>query len=244
MNSTFPANSYSDGIGFSDLPVAIRKPVEAARGLPNPTAIEKVAAAFTRLIEIVLATVALVVTGPIMLLVAIIIRFDSPGAALFWQKRVGRNGHLFWFCKFRTLKANARELYPELYRYDYTPEEIEGLQFKNDADPRVTQAGRWLRRSTLDELPNFWNLLRGDIALVGPRPEIPEMLSYYSTEQLIKFSVKPGITGIAQTSGRGRLKFQQTNTFDVEYVRNKSFWLDCKIILKTIKLVVRLDGAF
>ena len=244
MSSSFPSGSYAEGFPLSNLPLTIRKAVEEACGLHNPTVTEKVASTFMRLNEIVLATIALVVTSPIMLLVAAIIRFDSPGPVLFWQKRIGQNGRLFWFCKFRTLKANARSLYPELYRYRYTPEEIERLQFKNDSDPRVTPAGRWLRRSTLDELPNFWNLLKGDIALVGPRPEIPEMLPYYPPEQLIKFSVKPGITGIAQTSGRGRLKFRQTNAFDVQYVRNKSFFLDCKIILKTIKLVIRLDGAF
>ncbi len=196
------------------------------------------------MVEITLAVLALVVTSPIMLVVAAIIRWDSPGPALFRQKRIGQNGRLFTFYKFRTLYADARERFPELYGYKYTPEEIQELQFKREEDPRVTRAGSWLRKSTLDELPNFWNLLKGDIALVGPRPEIPEMLRYYPPEQMIKFSVKPGITGLAQTRGRGRLKFQQTNAYDVEYVEKKTFWLDCKIVLKTIELVIRFDGAF
>jgi lipopolysaccharide/colanic/teichoic acid biosynthesis glycosyltransferase len=197
-----------------------------------------------RAVEIALAVVALIVTSPLMLAVAIYIRWDSPGPALFRQQRVGKDGHLFWFYKFRTLRADAREKFPQLYSYSYSPEEIRQLQFKREEDPRVTRAGSWLRKSTLDELPNFWNLLKGDVAIVGPRPEIPEMLQYYPPEQLIKFSVKPGITGLAQTRGRGRLKFQQTNAYDVEYVKTRSLWLDCLIVLKTIKYVIRLDGAF
>jgi lipopolysaccharide/colanic/teichoic acid biosynthesis glycosyltransferase len=179
-----------------------------------------------------------------MLLVAIIVRIDSPGPVMFRQHRVGKDGRLFNFYKFRTLYADAQERFPELYRYQYTQDEIEQLQFKREEDPRVTRAGTWLRKSTLDELPNFWNLVRGDVAIVGPRPEIPEMLKYYTPDQMIKFSVRPGITGLAQTMGRGRLKFQQTNAYDVEYVKKRSFWFDCKIVIRTIKLVSRLDGAF
>jgi lipopolysaccharide/colanic/teichoic acid biosynthesis glycosyltransferase len=195
-------------------------------------------------VEICLASAALVLLSPIMLTVAVIVRLDSPGPALFRQLRIGKNGRLFVFYKFRTLYADALQRFPELYSYQYTPKEIEELQFKREDDPRVTRAGSWLRKSTLDEIPNFWNLLKGDVAIVGPRPEIPEMLRYYYPDQMIKFSVKPGITGLAQTKGRGRLKFQQTNAYDVEYVKHKSFWLDCKIVSKTIRLVVRLDGAF
>ena len=111
-------------------------------------------------------------------------------------------------------------------------------------DPRVTPQGEWLRKSTLDELPNFWNVLRGDMALVGPRPEIPEMLPYYEGEMQLKFRVRPGITGLAQISGRGRLGFYETVKYDVEYVKNRSFRLDLKILLITIYKIVARDGAF
>ena len=121
---------------------------------------------------------------------------------------------------------------------------MQTLRFKVERDPRITRVGQWLRKSTLDELPNFWNLLKGDIALVGPRPEIPEMLKYYAPEQLPKFSVRPGITGLAQTHGRGNLAFQQTIAWDLEYVRRKSLWLDIRIILRTLRLWLTLDGAF
>jgi len=230
----------------SDLPKIVRVAVEAEKAAAGQ---DKGLGAVlgigvTRLVEICGAFVALIVSSPIMLIVWAIIRLDSPGPALFRQLRVGRDGHLFWFYKFRTLYADARQRFPELYSYKFTQQEIEELQFKREDDPRVTNAGRWLRRSTLDELPNFWNLLKGDIAIVGPRPEIPEMVQYHRPDQMIKFSVKPGITGLAQTRGRGRLKFQQTNAYDVEYVKTKSFWLDCKIVLKTIQFVIKLDGAF
>jgi len=211
---------------------------------PKLSFAQAVAAALERFLEIVVAVIALMVSSPLMLLVALIVKLDSPGPVIFRQTRVGRNGRLFTFYKFRTLCANARELYPEMYNYSYTQEEFQRLRIKREADPRVTRAGRWLRMSTLDELPNFWNLLKGEVALVGPRPEIPELLPHYTAEQLIKFSVKPGITGMAQTNGRGRLAFQQTIAYDVQYVQSRSLWLDIRIVMKTIWLLLRSDGAF
>lgn len=215
------------------------RPQLRSRGL-SQTAL----AVVQRMLEIMLAIVALVIASPVMLVLTIVIRLDSPGPAMFRQKRVGRNGKLFTFYKLRTLYADARKRFPELYAYQYTPEQVRELRFKREEDPRVTNVGRWLRKSTLDELPNFWNLLRGDLAMVGPRPEIPEMLPYYTQEQMIKFSVKPGITGLAQVNGRGNLSFQDTIAFDLLYVDRKSFWLDIKIVLKTARLLTTLDGAF
>ncbi len=111
-------------------------------------------------------------------------------------------------------------------------------------DPRVTPAGRWLRKSTLDELPNFWNVITGEMALVGPRPEIPEMLRYYNDEALKKFTVRPGITGLAQSSGRGNLLFLEGIELDIQYVENRSLALDLKIIWKTVSGILRQEGAF
>jgi len=198
----------------------------------------------TRLLEIVVASIALLITSPLMLLTALVIKFGTPGPALFRQDRVGANFKLFRFVKFRTLYADARKRFPELYAYRYDDEQLKALKFKVEDDPRVTPQGKWLRRSTMDELPNFWNVLTGDMALVGPRPEIPEMLPYYRGNMLLKFSVRPGITGLAQISGRGRLGFHETVEYDVEYVRRRSFAFDVKILFRTLWLILVRDGAF
>lgn len=210
----------------------------------RPAVESKLAAATRRSVEIAVAITALALTWPIMLVVAWIVKRDTPGPALFGQTRVGIDQRRFTFYKFRTLYTDARTRFPELYAYRYTPEEIRTLKFKREVDPRVTPAGRWLRKSTLDELPNFWNLLKGDIALVGPRPEIPEMLAHYTPRQLAKFSVKPGITGFAQTHGRGNLSFQDTIAYDLEYVQRRSLRMDLWLIVRTLRMLLKLDGAF
>lgn len=197
-----------------------------------------------RALETVIALVALVISAPIMLIIGIIVRIGTPGPALFWQERVGKNLKTFKFVKFRTLYADARARYPELYSYRYSNDELRELKFKVQRDPRVTPQGEWLRKSTLDELPNFWRVLTGEMALVGPRPEIPEMLPYYTGELRLKFCVRPGITGLAQISGRGRLGFYETAALDVQYVKNRTFWLDLKILVLTVYKIVTRDGAF
>ncbi|MDX2267549.1 MAG: sugar transferase [Bryobacter sp.] len=199
---------------------------------------------FQRVFEVTVASLALILTSPLILLVAIIIARGTPGPVLFRQQRLGKGAVPFRFTKFRTLYHDARERWPELYAYKYSEEELADLTFKVRNDPRVTPQGLWLRKSTLDELPNFWNVLTGDMALVGPRPEIPEMLPYYQGEGMLKFQVRPGVTGLAQISGRGRLNFQDTVALDIEYVRNRSFLLDLKIMALTVLKIITRDGAF
>lgn len=201
-------------------------------------------AAAARTIDIVLSVVALLLALPLMLVVALIIRLDSPGPALFRQLRVGRGGRLFVFYKFRTMYVDARERFPELYRYQYSEQELRDLRFKMRADPRLTRVGRWLRKTTLDELPNFVNVLLGDMALVGPRPEIPEMLRYYAPDELRKFAIRPGVTGMAQISGRGNLQFHETVGYDLDYCDRRSLRLDVAILLRTIYVCVISRGAF
>jgi len=216
----------------------VQSDLNARFALPDPRSLVR------RILESAIAAAVLLICFPVMMLVALAIRFNSPGPVLFRHKRVGRGGRLFNFVKFRTLYHDARQRFPELYQYQYTPEEIEALAFKVPNDPRVTSIGEWLRRTTLDELPNFWNVVTGDMALVGPRPEIPEMLPYYRDEHLIKFSVPPGVTGLAQISGRGRLRFLETARLDADYAANRSLRLDLRILARTISLVLRQDGAF
>ena len=198
-----------------------------------------------RLFEILVAGTSLILTAPLLAAIAMIVRLESRGPALFLSKRMGINRKPFTFVKFRTMYSDARKRFPELYAYKFSDSQKKTMKFKFkvDNDPRITPMGRWLRITSLDELPNFWNVLMGDMALVGPRPEIPEMLPYYSGDMLRKYSVRPGITGMAQVSGRGNLLFQQTVDCDLEYVRNRSFALDLKILLKTFRIVFTRHGA-
>lgn len=197
-----------------------------------------------RAFDLALGSVGLVVSAPIMLVLAIIIRLDSPGPAVFRQKRLGKGGRPFTFYKFRTMRIDARTRYPQLYAYSYSPEEISTMYFKVLDDPRLTRFGRHLRKTSLDELPNFINVLRGDMSLVGPRPELPEMLSYYTPQQTMKFSVTPGLTGLAQVTGRAVLTFQETIVADLEYCERRSLGFDVLILLRTIKTVILRVGAF
>jgi lipopolysaccharide/colanic/teichoic acid biosynthesis glycosyltransferase len=241
VSRNYPTSDLPRNYPINELPRIIGK---AARDAGVPTSEHRGISLVRRLTEIVIASIALILTSPLMLVIAIIIRRDSPGPAIFKHVRVGRNGRPFVFYKFRTHFKDARDMYPELWKYDYSPTELEDLQVKRTDDPRVTRVGRWLRKSTLDELPNFWNLFKGDIGVVGPRPDVPEMLPNYSLEQMIKFSIKPGITGLAQVCGRGKLKFQEQNSYDVEYVHRRTVLLDCKIVLQTIKLIIIRDATF
>jgi lipopolysaccharide/colanic/teichoic acid biosynthesis glycosyltransferase len=203
-----------------------------------------------------------------MAVIALVIKIDSRGPAIFRQTRVGmdrRNGHStpeseklfpddrrnedrggqpFTFYKFRTMQVDAKERFPQLYTYEYTPEEIKTMHFKIPEDPRLTRFGAHLRKTTLDELPNLINVIKGDMHLVGPRPDIPEMVKYYEQWQKKKFSVKPGVTGLAQINGRGLLSFKKTLETDVEYVEKKNFNFDLKILFKTIKATISKIGAF
>lgn len=219
--------------------------------------------------EFIISLIGIVLSLPIMALITLIIKIDSPGPAIFKQVRIGKNwrgngpqtpkknarfcqenrkrdlgGRPFVFYKFRTMYVDAREKFPDLYRYEYSPEEIKTFYFKVPDDPRLTRFGRHLRKTTLDELPNLINVLKGDMSLVGPRPEIPEMLKYYRSEQRKKFQVKPGVTGLSQVRGRGLLGFQETQKLDVKYIEKKTLWLDFKIIVKTLKVTFLRIGAF
>jgi len=197
-----------------------------------------------RLFEIAFAAAVLLLTFPVLAVIALIIKRGSPGPVLFLQDRMGKHGRTFKFVKFRTMYVDARQRFPELYQYAYTDREIETLVFKLTNDPRLTPQGRWLRKTSLDELPNFWNVITGDMALVGPRPEIPQMRKYYVGEMADKFSVRPGVTGLAQVSGRGNLRFCETAVYDLQYVRQRSVWLDIKIIVMSISAVCQAAGAF
>lgn len=196
-----------------------------------------------RLIDVAGATVGLIVASPVLLAAAVAIRLESRGPAIFRQTRIGQFGQPFTLCKFRGMYVDARERFPEMYAYRYDADEVETLVFHPAQDPRVTRAGRFLRRTSIDELPNLWNVLKGDMSLVGPRPEIPEMLPYYGDALDEIVSVKPGVTSLAKAYGRDELTFAETLALDLEYVRRRSLMLDLRILGRTLVAVLRQDGV-
>ena len=186
----------------------------------------------------------LVLYFPLMILIALLIKIDSPGKVIFSQTRVGKKHKNFTFYKFRTMWADADKKFPDLYKYYYSEREIEAMIFKISNDPRLTKFGSYLRRTSLDELPNLINVVKGDMNLIGPRPEIPEMIKYYKPWQMEKFSVKPGVTGLAQVNGRGLLTFQKTIDYDLNYIKNKNIFFNFYLFWKTFVVVLRAIGAF
>ena len=196
-----------------------------------------------RAIDIVGALVLLVLTSPVILGLTVLIRLDSPGPAVFRHQRVTLGGRLFTFYKFRTMWVDARERFPELYDYRSTGTSGE-VYYKLEDDPRNTRVGRWLRRTTLDELPNLVNVLRGDMTLVGPRPELPQLLSHYSAEDLAIFFTKAGLTGLAQIAGRSLLTVRERITLDLRYVAQQTLILDLRILMRTVVVVALGRGAF
>jgi len=208
--------------------------------LPNRSRAYRIA---KRTLDLVGATVLLLLAAPVMLAIALLIRHDSPGPAVFRQQRVTRGGRVFTFYKFRTMWVDARERYPELYDYQRSGP-FSDVFYKLEDDPRNTGVGRWLRRTTLDELPNLFNVVRGEMSLVGPRPELPELLSQYRAEDLALFFTKAGLTGLAQVSGRSLLTVKERITLDLRYVAQQTLLLDLRIIGRTVGTVLRSKGAF
>ena len=208
------------------------------RGLA-PTLSSRAYAAAKRVIDIVVSLLGLPVVIPILLLCAIAIRVDSPGKAFFSQLRTGRGGHRFRMFKLRTMVHNAAEL-KEKYAH---LNELSWPDFKITNDPRITRVGRLLRRTSLDELPQIVNVLRGEMSLVGPRPTSFDMKTYslWHTERL---EVLPGITGLWQVRGRSDLEFDERVRLDIEYIENRSLFLDLEILLQTIGAVFRQCGAY
>jgi exopolysaccharide biosynthesis polyprenyl glycosylphosphotransferase len=192
-----------------------------------------------RAFDLVIVLMLLPAVIPLMLILAILVRFDSPGPILLRQRRVGENGAIFPMYKFRTMVSNAESLRPLVESYKDGQ-----LIHKQSNDPRVTRLGKFLRRWSLDEVPQVFNVLKGEMSLVGPRPELPYLVDRYETWQLIRFSVPQGITGWWQVNGRSEKPMHLNTADDVYYVQNYSILLDAYILLKTIGVVFHGKGAF
>lgn len=196
-----------------------------------------------RAIDLLVAVPALIVSSPIIAALALAIRIESKGPAVFRQQRVGEDGRVFTFYKFRTMYVDAKERFPELYDYDFDSAELSSRYYKHANDPRNTRLGAFVRKTTLDELPNLFNVVKGDSSLVGPRPELPEMIRHYQPSQLVKFNVKPGLTGLAACTGRNTLTIDEQIRADVEYVAGQSMKLDLWIMAETAKMIIKSVGA-
>ncbi|MDI6827503.1 MAG: sugar transferase [Armatimonadota bacterium] len=192
-----------------------------------------------RLIDILVSSIMLVILSPLMLLVAIAIKLESEGPVIYKQTRVGKNGREFTFYKFRSMFRDADKRLAELMHLN----EADGPIFKIKNDPRITKIGRIIRKTSIDELPQLVNVLKGDMSLVGPRPPLPNEVEQYSAHDRQRLNVTPGITCLWQVSGRSNIGFEQWVELDLEYIRNQSLWLDLKILLKTIPAVIKGTGA-
>lgn len=194
-----------------------------------------------RLLDFVAALILLVLISPLWLFIVLWIRSDSSGPAIFKQTRVGQRGKPYTIYKFRTMVQNAEALMKDKLE---KVNDLENFVFQEKDDPRITRSGHFLRKTSLDELPQLINILVGNMSLVGPRPEVPELVKLYTPEQRRRLNVLPGVTGLAQVNGRSELTLGETMTYDLEYVRAWSFWFDLKILWKTIFVVFTGKGAF
>jgi exopolysaccharide biosynthesis polyprenyl glycosylphosphotransferase len=193
-----------------------------------------------RWIDVVGALVGLVLSAPLLLVAAICIKLESRGSVLYKSKRIGRSGRPFTFFKLRSMVNGADRNRDRLSHLN----ESDGPVFKIARDPRVTRIGRFLRTTSIDELPQLFNVLSGDMSLVGPRPPIAEEVAQYEPWQFRRLEVRPGLTCLWQISGRSRIGFQEWMRLDLEYIRKQSFWLDVKILIRTIPAVLSREGAY
>ena len=194
-----------------------------------------------RALDIFASAVALLLLAPLFLLIALLIKREDPGPVLFAQTRVGRFGREFKMFKFRSMRADAEKHLKELLA---TNQHNHGITFKIKGDPRITKIGKWLRKFSCDELPQFYNVLIGDMSLVGPRPPVPREVALYSLADRRRLAVKPGITCIWQVSGRAEIDFPGQVQLDVRYIQSQSLWQDIKILFKTLPAVIFGSGAY
>jgi exopolysaccharide biosynthesis polyprenyl glycosylphosphotransferase len=239
-----------------DLPVTVRvvpdyfslalyrASVDEFGGVPminlRDPALNEVERLIKRIFDLVISGSTLIVFSPLMALIAFFIKLDSPGPAFFVQERAGENGRLFKMYKFRSMVLDADSFLSELTEVTEDGDVI----FKRSNDPRVTRVGKFLRRTSMDELPQLLNVIWGDMSLVGPRPELPWLVDRYELWQRKRFAVPQGITGWWQVNGRSDRPLRMKTEDDLYYVRNYSLWLDVYILLKTLFIVIRGNGAF
>ncbi|WP_058486639.1 sugar transferase [Defluviitalea phaphyphila] len=182
------------------------------------------------ILDKIIAFILLIIMSPIFLLIALGIKLTSKGPIFFIQKRVGKDGKDFFIYKFRTMVTNAEKMGTGIYT--------------EENDPRITRIGKILRKTSLDELPQLINIIKGDMSIIGPRPTLRYQVEKYTPYQMQRLKMRPGVTGLAQVNGRNSLPWAKRIEYDVEYVNNYSLWLDIKIMIKTIKVVLTAEGVY
>ena len=194
-----------------------------------------------RAFDCVASGMVLVLISPLWALIALLIRLEDGGPVIFAQTRVGRHGREFTMYKFRSMRPDAEQRLRELLARN---QHQDGVTFKLKDDPRITRVGRWLRKFSFDELPQFLNVLLGDMSIVGPRPPVPREVALYSLADRRRLLIRPGITCIWQISGRAQIDFHGQVELDVRYIETRTFWTDLRIILKTVPAVLSGTGAY
>lgn len=194
-----------------------------------------------RIFDIVASFAALLILSPLFLVIAILIKLEDPRGPVFYsQFRVGRNGKKFRMYKFRSMCVDADKKLKDLLAKN----EVEGAMFKMKDDPRITRVGKWIRKTSVDELPQLWNVLHGDMALVGPRPPLPRETATYSEYDKQRLYVQPGCTGLWQVSGRNDVGFHEMVALDIQYIKTRNLWVDIKIMFKTVEIMIHPNGAY
>lgn len=193
-----------------------------------------------RIFDIIASVIGLIILSPVFLIVAIAIKLDDGGPVFYDQIRVGRNGKKFKMFKFRSMRVNAENEIEKLQKYS----EVDGAMFKMRNDPRVTRVGKFIRKTSVDEFPQLINVLIGQMSFVGPRPPLPREVKNYTKYDKQRLYVKPGCTGLWQVTARNSVGFQEMVNIDLDYIQNRSMWLDFKIILKTIKVIFVPNEAY
>lgn len=201
---------------------------------------KKVQFIIKRILDFLLSLIGIVILIPLYLILYVAIKVDSKGPAIFKQIRVGKDGKNFTIYKFRTMIVNA----DKKSELKINPEDLGNFVFQSKSDNRITKVGSFLRKTSLDELPQLFNVLIGNMSLVGPRPEIPDVVKYYPKEYAQRLLVVPGITGLAQVSGRGEIELGKTVFYDLTYIKKFSVFYDIKILFKTVTSVLKKEGAF
>lgn len=192
-----------------------------------------------RVSDIILSIIGLVFTMPILIIIAILIKIEDGGDILFKQIRIGKNGKKFNMYKFRSMRPDAEEIKKQLMEHN----EMSGPMFKIKNDPRITKIGRFIRKTSIDELPQLINIIKGDMSIVGPRPSLPNEVEAFEPWMMERLSVRPGLTCYWQVGGRNSIGFEDWMRLDIKYIEERNLWIDIKLIFKTFSVLVGDENA-